>query len=92
MSLSEFKRLKLMGKPTSMGKRIYILRRKFKMSQWVLAEKCGVIEELYYYRNGLNQRSISNYELDLRIPHPKIIKRLAKALKTTVEYLLHGEE
>lgn len=81
-----------MRESRTMGDRIHALRRKLKMSQAILAEKCGKIEGLYYYKDGLNQRSISNYELDIRTPHLKIIKRLAKALKTTVEYLLHGEE
>lgn len=65
---------------TTVGGRIYELRRAMKMSQDELAEKTGVGSRV----------SISQYETGVRIPSTDNIIELARVLSTSTDYLLTG--
>nr|UWI48479.1 helix-turn-helix domain-containing protein [Clostridioides difficile] len=61
----------------SLGDRISKLRKELDINQKELATKVGITEA-----------SLSRYENNLREPKSEIIVRLAKALKTSTDYLL----
>lgn len=61
----------------SLGDRIAKLRKELDINQKELATKVGITEA-----------SLSRYENNLREPKSEIIVRLAKALKTSTDYLL----
>jgi len=61
------------------GKRIERRRKKLKFSQTELGDKIGIA-----------QASISEWESGMRWIRPDAIKALARALKTTIEYLMIG--
>lgn len=63
-----------------MCERIKERRDEMRLKQHQLAKLCGFA----------NQSRISHYESGIRIPSLAAIKLMAKHLKTTVDYLLHG--
>lgn len=65
----------------SLGDRIANLRKELDINQKELATKVGITEA-----------SLSRYENNLREPKSEIIVRLAKALKTSTDYLLGVNE
>lgn len=67
----------------SVGQRIRECRRKLKMSQQTLGEKCLKLSP---------QACIGNYENDTRTPDIATILLIARALRTTPEYLTYGKE
>lgn len=66
-------------KTNKLGKRIQELRKNKKMSQSELADKVG-----------LTYTQIGRYETKGVQPPAEILKRMANALDTSVEYLLSG--
>ncbi len=67
---------------TTIGGRIYELRKAAGIGQDKLAELTGVGSRV----------SISQYETGVRIPSTDNIVELAKALNTTTDYLLTGKQ
>ncbi|MCC0627383.1 MULTISPECIES: helix-turn-helix domain-containing protein [unclassified Clostridioides] len=65
----------------SLGDRIANLRKELDINQKELATKVGITEA-----------SLSRYENNLREPKSEIIVRLARALKTSTDYLLGVNE
>lgn len=64
----------------SIGEKIREKRRTAKCSQCELAKKIGVA-----------QPTVCNYERDLRAPRMQTIKKIAKVLDTSVDYLVNDK-
>lgn len=69
------------NKNESMGQRIERLMRQNKLNQRELADYSDV-----------TPAALCHYIKDERVPRPEILKNIATALGTTVDYLLTGKE
>ena len=69
-----------------MGERLRALRKSHHLTQEKLAEEIYRTKEVY-----TTSKSISDYENDKVLPHPRTLQAIADFFHVTVDYLLKGD-